>query len=154
MANKQQDFLGKGMKFPPEVNRATGRIVVSEGEKSVKESVYLILMTALTERPLRPDFGTSLMGFTFMDVNLTTQSIMIQTLRDQLLTQEPRITDLQINLDTTSREGVILFNIDYALNPGYTRDSLVFPFYLNNDVEEERDEPENYEPQPVEEITY
>ena len=44
MANKQQDFLGKGMKFPPEVNRATGRIVVSEGEKSVKESLALVGM--------------------------------------------------------------------------------------------------------------
>ena len=70
------------------------------------------------------------------------------------MSQEPRITDLQINLDSESREGVILFTIDYAVNPGYTRDSLVFPFYLNNVVEEETNEPENYAPEPVEEITY
>ena len=38
-------FLGTGMKFPPQVDKATGRFVVSSEEESVKESVYLILMT-------------------------------------------------------------------------------------------------------------
>ena len=42
---KTNTFLGRGMKFPPQVNPATGRIVTSEDNISVKESIYLILMT-------------------------------------------------------------------------------------------------------------
>ena len=37
------------MKFPPQINPATGRFAVSSEEESVKESVYLILMTQKTE---------------------------------------------------------------------------------------------------------
>ena len=40
---ENRDYLGSGMKFPLQVNRATGRIVMSDGEQSVKESVYIIL---------------------------------------------------------------------------------------------------------------
>ena len=43
-------YLGTGMKFPPQVNKATGRFVLSSQEENVKESIYLILMTQKTER--------------------------------------------------------------------------------------------------------
>ena len=65
------NFLGTGMKFPPQINPATGRFAVSSEEESVKESVYLILMTQKTERFLRPEFGSDLMSYTFMDINIS-----------------------------------------------------------------------------------
>ena len=40
-----QECLGSGMKFPPQINPATGRFEVVSGQASVKESVYIILMT-------------------------------------------------------------------------------------------------------------
>ena len=46
------------MKFPPQIDPATGRFVTASEEESVKESVYLILMTQRTERFLRPEFGS------------------------------------------------------------------------------------------------
>ena len=70
------------------------------------------------------------------------------------MTAEPRIEDIEITADTESREGVVLFNIDYAIANAHSRDSLVFPFYLNSVAEEETYEPETYQPEPVEEITY
>ena len=60
MADKA--FLGMGMKFPPQINPATGRFVVSTNEESVKESIYLILMTQKSERFLRPEFGSDLLS--------------------------------------------------------------------------------------------
>ena len=154
MPQDNQNYLGTGMKFPPEINKATGRFVTSSGLQSVKESVYLILMTQLTERPLRPNFGTTLLSYTFLDQNLTTMNLMIRTLRGQIMSQEPRISDVEVTADTVSQEGAVIFNINYAVTAAHTRDSLVFPFYLNNDVEEEKYEPENYEPESMEEITY
>ncbi len=152
MADKA--FLGQGMKFPPQINKATGRFVTASEEQSVRESIYLILMTQRGERPLRPYFGSNLMSYTFMDMNLTKINIMIRTLKEQILNQEPRIEDLKITPSPESRNGRVIFDIEYTVSATNTRDNLVFPFYLNQEPETQEGEPENYEPEPVEEIEY
>ncbi len=135
MAGKS--FLGAGMKFPPQVNRATGRFMVSSEEESVKESVYLILMTQRTERFLRPEFGSDLMSYTFMDINMTSVNMMIRSLTEQILSQEPRIEDVEITTDSQVDDGRLLVHIDYTIRNSSVRDNLVFPFYLNAAAEEE-----------------
>ena len=143
-------FLGSGMKFPPQVNKATGRFVVSSEEESVKESVYLILTTQKTERFLRPEFGSNLMYYTFMDINITTVNMMIRSLTEQILKQEPRIGDVVITTDSQVKEGCLLVNIDYTIRSSQMRDNLVFPFYLNASAEEEAYEPEQYDSEELE----
>ncbi len=152
MADK--DFLGEGMKFPPQINKATGRFVTVSEEQSVRQSVYLILMTQLGERPLRENFGSNLMSYTFMDLSVTRINILIRTLKEQILNQEPRIEDLRITPSEESGNGRIIFDIEYTVVATNTRDNLVFPFYLNQETEVREEEPENYEPIPVEEIEY
>lgn len=147
-----KEFLGKGMKFPPQINQATGRFVTVSEEQSVRESLYLILMTQKSERPLRPEFGSEIMSYTFLDVNGPMINMVIRTISDQLKNQEPRITNLTVEADTQSRTGVVVFNIGYTIISTNTRDNLVFPFYLNAVEEEEEEEPEGYEPETVEEI--
>ena len=93
-------FLGSGMKFPPQINEATGRFMTSSAEQSVKESIYLILMTQRTERFARPEYGSTLMSYTFMDTNITALNMMKRDLADQILTQEPRVSDVEITTDT------------------------------------------------------
>ena len=66
-----QRFLGTGMKFPPQIDKSTGRFMLSSGAECVKESVYLILMTHQGERWLEPTFGSRLMNYTFMDTSPT-----------------------------------------------------------------------------------
>ena len=143
-------FLGSGMKFPPQVNTATGRFVVSSEEESVKESVYLILMTQKTERFLKPEFGSNLMSYTFMDINMTTVNMMIRSLTEQILKQEPRIGEVVITTDSQVKEGCLLVNIDYTIRSSQIRDNLVFPFYLNASAEEEAYEPEQYDSEELE----
>jgi hypothetical protein len=144
------EFLGAGMKFPPQVNKATGRFVVSSEKESVKESVYLILMTQKTERFLRPDFGSNLMSYTFMDVNVTSVNMMVRSLTEQILMQEPRVKNVVITTDSQTRDGCLIVNIDYTIRSSNIRDNLVFPFYLNASAEEEAYEPEQYEPEELE----
>ncbi len=143
-------FLGAGMKFPPQVDKATGRFVVSSEEESVKESVYLILMTQKAERFLRPEFGSNLMSYTFMDINATTVNMMIRDLTQQILEQEPRVRDVAITTDSQVKDGCLLVNIDYTVRSSNVRDNLVFPFYLNATAEEEAYEPEQYESEELE----
>lgn len=140
------------MKFPPQINRATGRFVTVSEEQSVRESLYLILMTQKTERPLRPDFGSEIMSYTFLDVNGPMLNMVIRSITDQIENQEPRVTDVTVTADTQSRTGVVIFNIGYTIAATNTKDNLVFPFYLNAVEEEEEEEPEVYEPETVEEV--
>ncbi len=51
-------FLGTGVRFPPQVHPATGRFVTVSGDNSIKESVYLILMT-------QPDLGRLFLHLTY-----------------------------------------------------------------------------------------
>ncbi len=153
MADTDNSFLGKGMKFPPQINPATGRFVTASAEESVKQSIYLILMTQVTERPLRPEFGSNILSYTFMDKNVGRLNMVSRTIREQIATQEPRVSDVSVDIDMGERSGVLIFNIDYTIAATNTRDNLVFPFYLNvTEEEEEEGEPEIYEPETVEEF--
>lgn len=147
---EEKNFLGTGMKFPPQINKATGRFMTSSQMQSVKESVYIILMTQRTERFLRPDFGSDLMAYTFMDINVTAMNMMIRALTEQILSQEPRIQNVTITTDSQVRAGCLLVNIDYTIISTNERDNLVFPFYLNASAEEETYEPIQYESEEVE----
>lgn len=129
MENKM--FLGTGFHFPPSVDPGTGRFLTSSGEQSVRESVYLILMTQQGERWLLPGFGSNLMSYTFMDPSVTMLSVLSNSLRATLMEQEPRISDVQVELDPETREGCLIFNLSYTITETNTRDNLVFPFYLN-----------------------
>ena len=126
-----KSFLGTGMKFPPQIDPGTGRFSLSSGAQSVRESVYLILMTQRGERWLEPEFGSRILSYTFLDISPTTVTLLANELRALLLEQEPRISDVQVELDPEMREGCLIFNLSYTITETNTRDNLVFPFYLN-----------------------
>ena len=144
----EQAFLGTGVTFPPQIDPATGRFKMSKGSQSVKESIYLILMTQVTERITRPNFGTRTASYVFMDVNLTELTMMKRDLEDSILSQEPRVSDVDVTTEMQSQQGYILVYIDYVLAETNERDNMVFPFYLNAEPEVS-DEEEYYEPEIV-----
>ncbi len=129
-------FLGAGMKFPPQIDPGTGRFAVSAREQSVRESVYLILMTSRGERWLEPNFGSQMASYAFMDTSPTMLRMMSDDLRDLLLTQEPRISDVDVEIDPETKNGCLLVNIRYTVAATNSQDNLVFPFYLNAAREE------------------
>lgn len=138
-----QNFLGSGMKFPPQINLATGRFEVVSGEKSVKESVYIILMTQKTERWIRPEFGSSLMNYTFMDTSATMLNVMAREIASDLMNQEPRLADVNVKIDAASKQGCLIIYIDYLIRETNVRDNLVFPFYLDITWEEQEETDES-----------
>lgn len=128
------------MKFPPEIDVATGRFKTVSGNQTVKESLYLILMTQRTERLVRPAFGSDIMSYTFMDTGATMLSIFRRNISQTILEQEPRISDLDVTTEFREQEGVVMIYIDYVVSATNTRDNMVFPFYLNTNEEEIKDE--------------
>jgi hypothetical protein len=139
----ERSFLGKGIKFPIQVNLATGRFVMSDGLTSVKESVYLILMTQKQERWIHPAFGSRILSYTFMDTSYTRLNMMARELEDTILRQEPRISAVDIQIEPQLEKGCLVINISYLVAENNTRDNLVFPFYLY--AEETGDEDGNLE---------
>ncbi len=144
----EQSFLGTGVAFPPRIDPATGRFQMSSGSQSVRESIYLILMTQVTERLTRPDFGTETASYVFMDINQTELTLMRRDLTDSILRQEPRVSEVNVTADMEGQQGYILINIDYVLAENNQTDNLVFPFYLNAEPEPS-DEEEYYEPEII-----
>ena len=132
----ERKFLGTGLKFPPEIDRATGRFKTVSGEEAVKESIYLILMTQRSERFVRPFFGSDIMSYTFMDTGETMLSIFRRNITQTILEQEPRVSDVAVSTEVAEKQG-----INYIVSDTNKRDNLVFPFYLNTgeDTGEEGD---------------
>ena len=105
-------------------------------KRSVKESVYIILMTQKSERWIRPEFGSSLMNYTFMDTSTTMLNMMAREIARDLVSQEPRLADVNVRIDATSKQGCLIIYIDYLIRETNVRDNLVFPFYLDTTWEE------------------
>lgn len=144
----EQSFLGTGVTFPLQIDPATGRFKMSRGTQSVKESIYLILMTQVTERLTRPNFGSDTASYIFMDLSLTELTIMRRDLTETILDQEPRVRDVDITTEMQEQQGYILINIDYTLTESNATGNLVFPFYLNAEPEPSNEE-EFYDPDMI-----
>jgi uncharacterized protein len=125
-----RDFLGKGWKFPVQVDDA-GRIVLSEFEEDIREAVRIILLTAKGERVMRPEFGTGLHNFVFETMSVTNIGAIQAAIQNALIEWEPRIELLAVKVEADPGEvGKLLINIDYEVRATNTQFNLVFPFYL------------------------
>ncbi len=138
------------MKFPPQVNPATGRFVTSENQQSIKESIYLILMTQKTERLMRPEFGSRASSYVFEETDPTMLNLMAGELEHDITANEPRVENVNIRLDYQSKPGCLFINISYAVRGENVTENMVFPFYLGAQVKEEETEYETVEDNIVE----
>jgi uncharacterized protein len=83
-------LLGRGISFPPRVG-PDGRMVWSEGEANVRESVRVILMTEPRERIAMPTFGAGLGAYLFEPNTVTTRHSIQDRITRALAEWEPRI---------------------------------------------------------------
>jgi phage baseplate assembly protein W len=83
--------FGKGLAFPLRVD-ASGRMLWSQGERNIQESIAVILRTDLNERVQLPGFGTSLNAFLFEPNNAATHARIAHAIDAALKKWEPRIT--------------------------------------------------------------
>jgi phage baseplate assembly protein W len=83
-------LLGRGIGFPPRIG-PDGRVMWSEGEVNVRESVRIILLTEERERIRLPEFGGSLTQFLFEPNTVTTRQLIRDRIGKALEQWEPRI---------------------------------------------------------------
>ncbi len=132
----QQDLSGscRGIKFPPKINPATGRFEMAFDTDAVRQSIYMILNTAKSERFVRPVYGSGILGYTFMETSATMLNFMSKELAGDIMRNEPRVKNVDVSFSSSDSEGGLLVYIDYTLRENDKADTVVFPFDINQET--------------------
>jgi phage baseplate assembly protein W len=124
-------FLGRGWKFPVQIDPATGRVAMSELEQDIKESIYILLATAPGERLMRPEFGCGIHDLVFSSMSTVTMGLFESRVREAINRWEARVDILKLEVFTKDPErGKLEINLYCQIRNTNTEFNLVFPFYL------------------------
>ena len=128
-----KEFLGRGLKFPLQVDPKTGRFSLVEEEDDIRESIGIILRTVRGERVMRPDFGTDIMEYLFSPANSAMQDNLSFEVQEDLLYQEPRIRDVEVTV--RQPDGTVTVEVGYTVRSTNSRYNHVYPFYVTEGSE-------------------
>jgi phage baseplate assembly protein W len=125
-------FLGRGWKFPIQVDETTGQIMMSDSEEDISEAIRLIIGTNRGERVMRPDFGSNVHNFLFGLTDSTTLSLLESNVKDAIRNWEARVKDIEVEAVLDKAEnGKLLINVKYVIRSTNNQYNLVFPFYIH-----------------------
>src|SRR5438128_505619 len=107
--------IGRGISFPPRIGQ-DGRMAWSAGERNVRESIRVILMTEERERLMSSDFGGGLASLIFSPNTVATRRAIEERISRALARWEPRITvdDVTVVEDPADAQAAIA-TITYRL---------------------------------------
>ncbi|WP_432666837.1 GPW/gp25 family protein [Wukongibacter baidiensis] len=127
-----KEFLGRGWKFPIKVDPSTGRIMTSEYEDDIKESIEIILNTSKGERIMRSEFGSNLKRFIFESTDATTMNLLKREIEYAIFNWEPRVKDVSVEIKKDVKDPTrLLIDINYVVRKTNNLFNLVYPFYIN-----------------------
>ena len=78
-----KEFLGRGLKFPLQVDRRTGRFAMVSEDEDIREAIGIILRTVQGERVMRPEFGSNIMDYTFAPSSSSTRQSIARQVREE-----------------------------------------------------------------------
>ncbi len=126
-----KEFMGRGWKFPVQVDEATGRVMTCEYEEDIDEAIRIILNTVKGERIMRPDFGCGMQNFIFGLSDATTIRLLETDIRDSIQAWEPRVGDVEVKARISDTEaGMLILDISYVVRSTNNRYNMVFPFMI------------------------
>lgn len=131
-----KEFLGRGLKFPLQVDPRTGKFAMVSHEDDIREAIGIILNTMQGERVMRPEFGSSVMDYVFAPASSTSRQSMASAVREQLQYQEPRITDVEVTCRENDQfTGSLVMEVAYTIRSTNSRYNHVYPFYVTEGSE-------------------
>jgi uncharacterized protein len=126
-----KSYLGRGWSFPVRLHEKEGTIRLSEHERDVQESIWIILSTSKGERVMRPDFGCGIHDLVFEVINTTTLAEIEVRVGEALATFEPRIDVTKVSaLSGNGIDGQLRISMDYVIRGTNNQLNLVYPFYI------------------------
>ncbi len=131
-----KEFLGRGLKFPLQVDARTGKLAMVSEEEDIQESIGILLRTSRGERVMRPEFGTSTMEYAFAPISSSMVQRISYDVSRQLANQEPRITDVTVTCrQADPHTGAVILEVSYTVRNTNNRYNHVYPFYLTEGSE-------------------
>ncbi len=131
-----KEFLGRGLKFPLQVDPRTGKFSMVSHEEDIREAIEIILRTMQGERIMRPEFGSNVMEYVFSPSSSTMRYSLAHEVREQLLYQEPRITDVEAKCrEVNGQSGALVVEVTYTVRSTNNRYNHVYPFYTTEGSE-------------------
>jgi phage baseplate assembly protein W len=128
-------FLGKGWKYPVEIDRS-GSVAFSEQEELIRQSIFIILGTAPGERVMRPTFGCEIHELLYAPNNQSTASLAAHYCEEALQKWEGLIKDIEVEASPSREEPNRLdIVIRYRVRATQVSRNLVYPFYLRKSEE-------------------
>lgn len=121
---------GRALHFPVNVDSVTGKIEEISYEESIRESIYLIVMTKKGERIMRPDFGCDIHQYMFEPVNSTMLTLVRCAVEEALTRWEPRIEDIEVEpLTSLEEENELKLVIHYRIKATRAMAQTIVPFH-------------------------
>lgn len=131
-----KEFLGRGLKFPLQVDPRTGKIAMSDQEEDIRDAIGIILRTGRGERVMRPEFGADTLDYAFAPASSSLSSSISHDLRLILLEQEPRIRDVEVQCTPPDQlTGSLIIEVSYTVRSTNNRYNHVYPFYATEGSE-------------------
>jgi phage baseplate assembly protein W len=127
MAN---EILGRGWAFPI-LPDAAGRLQYVEGEQDIEQALRIVLLTRVSERPMRPAFGSAVASYLFAPGSVKYLGLLEGAVREAIRDWEPRVELLDASaVADAETPSLVTVSIDYRVRRTNNRANLVFPFYL------------------------
>jgi uncharacterized protein len=106
-------------------------VAMSSLDRSVEESIRLIVGTARGERVMRPTFGCGIHDHVFAPHDATTAGLIGFEVREALVDFEPRAEVLDVQVVSDPDEDTrLLVRLDYRVRATNSVFNLVYPFYV------------------------
>ncbi len=126
-----KEFLGRGWKFPIEVDPTTGRIKQAEYEDDIAEAIRMIIWTSKGERLMRPDFGCGIEQYLFEGNDDTTLRLIEAEIDEALRLWEPRVHEVEVQVKRDPQhDEKLLIHVQYEVRTTNNLFNQVYPFYL------------------------
>ena len=124
------DLIGRGLSFPLKIG-SQGRMILTNENNELQQSIMIILMTPIGQRVMRPTFGCRIHELLFAPNNADTISSAQQYVEEALAMWEPRIDVGSVDVfPDPDNHGCLLIDIKYSPKATNDERSLVYPFYL------------------------
>jgi phage baseplate assembly protein W len=125
-----RNLLGKGWSFPVSQD-IKGKISFSQYEKSIEESIRIILSTSPGERLMRPEFGCQINEIVFSPNTPKSKTLAEKYIRDAVIKWEPRVILKEVRGENDPENPVAInIHIRYEIRSVNTFFNMVYPFYL------------------------
>lgn len=126
-----RSILGTGWAFPPTFSRPAASVEMASDDVDVRQSLWILLSTALGERIMLPQYGCAIWQLVFRNVTTGFKTQVAEAVRQAIVDWEPRVDlgEVDVTSDATTA-GLVLISISYTVRRTNARSNLVYPFYL------------------------